>query len=270
MKYTIEGFSQSKAIEFNLDAIDLCILRWITDFANTDSMVKMQVENKVYFWIKYEGLLQELPIIGIKKDSLYRRLKNMVEQGVLEHTTVKMGGTFSMYRFGKKFTELLTEKERVGGTEINPIGYGNKSVGGTEINPDQNNNLLKEKKSTKKESVEQSSTIPYNEIISYLNTKAGTNFRSTSNDNQKHIRARWNDGFRLEDFYKVIDVKVSEWKNDKKMAPFLRPSTLFGTKFEGYLQQANIYQNNHKNEAVSIPVSKEDKAKNPDGSYVVY
>lgn len=150
MKYTIEGFSQPKAVELNLDVIDLCILRWFVDFSNTDSMVKMQVENKVYFWIKYEGLLSDMPIINLKKDSLYRRLKNMVENEVLEHTTVKMGGTFSMYRFGKRFKELLASETSVGGTEINPTGYGNKSVGGTEINPEQNTNLLKDKSTKKK------------------------------------------------------------------------------------------------------------------------
>jgi uncharacterized phage protein (TIGR02220 family) len=126
-------------------------------------------------------------------------------------------------------------------------------------------------KNTNIESVEQSSTIPYDEIINYLNSKANTNFRSTSKDNQKYIRARWNDGFRLENFFNVIDIKVSEWKNDTKMAPYLRPSTLFGTKFESYLQQFNAQQKTHKKEeAISIPVSKEDKAKNSDGSYVVF
>jgi hypothetical protein len=34
----------------------------------------------------------------------------------------------------------------------------------------------------------------------------------------------------------VIDNKVSEWKNTE-MAKFIRPETLFGTKFESYLNQ---------------------------------
>ena len=38
----------------------------------------------------------------------------------------------------------------------------------------------------------------------------------------------------MEDFKAVIDYKVSEWKGTK-MEDYLRPETLFGTKFESYL-----------------------------------
>lgn len=79
--------------------------------------------------------------------------------------------------------------------------------------------------------------IPYVAILDYLNKRADTKYRASSKDTQKFIRARWNDGYRLEDFFRVIDTKVKEWKFDSKMAPYLRPSTLFGTKFESYLQQ---------------------------------
>lgn len=106
----------------------------------------------------------------------------------------------------------------------------NKNVKPIPINNQYNN--------TDKENVGQSPTIPYTDILTYLNEKADTSFRSTSKDNQKHISARWNDGYRLEDFFLVIDIKVSEWKSDSKMSQYLRPSTLFGTKFESYLQQA--------------------------------
>lgn len=76
----------------------------------------------------------------------------------------------------------------------------------------------------------------YEDIINYLNQRAGTHFRHTSADTQKHIRARYNDGFEFGDFKTVIDKKVKEWKGTE-MEKFLRPATLFGTKFEGYLNQ---------------------------------
>lgn len=78
---------------------------------------------------------------------------------------------------------------------------------------------------------------PYREIIEYLNSKAGTNFRVNSKDTRKHIRARFDEGFTLDDFKKVIDIKSADWLNDPKMAKYLQPSTLFGTKFENYLNQ---------------------------------
>jgi uncharacterized phage protein (TIGR02220 family) len=52
------------------------------------------------------------------------------------------------------------------------------------------------------------------------------------------VRARVRDGFTLDDFKAVIDAKVAQWGEDEKMAEYLRPETLFGTKFEGYLQNA--------------------------------
>lgn len=91
----------------------------------------------------------------------------------------------------------------------------------------------------KKESAakkEEDTDIPYQEIIGYLNQKTGKSYKSTSSETRKHIRARFQEGSTLEDFKKVIDNKVSEWKGTE-MDGFLRPITLFGTKFEGYLQQ---------------------------------
>ncbi|MGD9157175.1 MAG: conserved phage C-terminal domain-containing protein [Desulfobacteraceae bacterium] len=78
-------------------------------------------------------------------------------------------------------------------------------------------------------------TIPYAEIVDYLNQKIGSKFKSTTDATKKHIRARWNEGYRIDDFKKVIDKKVIDWINDTKYSKYLRPDTLFGTKFEGYL-----------------------------------
>lgn len=76
----------------------------------------------------------------------------------------------------------------------------------------------------------------YSTVIDYLNEKAGTAFRSKSKDSRKHIKARFDEGFTVDDFKTVIDKKVAEWKGTD-MSKFLRPSTLFGPKFEGYLNQ---------------------------------
>ena len=75
------------------------------------------------------------------------------------------------------------------------------------------------------------------EIVDYLNRAANKNFRSSTSKTKTLIKARYKEGFSLEDFKKVIDTKVREWKNDKNMNKFLRPETLFGTKFESYLNQ---------------------------------
>ena len=79
--------------------------------------------------------------------------------------------------------------------------------------------------------------IPYKEIIDHLNEKADRNFKHTTKKTQTLIKSRFNEGFTLEDFKVVIDNKVKSWLNDKEMNQYLRPETLFGTKFEGYLNE---------------------------------
>lgn len=81
---------------------------------------------------------------------------------------------------------------------------------------------------------------PYKAIIDYLNAKAGKKFEDKSKDTRRHIKARIDEGHTLEDFYRVIDNMVAKWKGDAKMDDYLRPSTLFGTKFESYL---NVHVN---------------------------
>ena len=77
------------------------------------------------------------------------------------------------------------------------------------------------------------------EIIDYLNTKASTKYKYSSEKTKKHIRARLEDGFSIEDFKAVIDKKCSEWIGTE-WEKFLRPETLFGSKFEGYLNQKSF------------------------------
>ena len=85
----------------------------------------------------------------------------------------------------------------------------------------------KEKKGTKE--------LPFKKIIDHLNLICGKDYKHTSSATQTKITARINEGFTVDDFKRVIESKNHEWKNDQKMSSFLRPETLFGTKFESYL-----------------------------------
>lgn len=79
--------------------------------------------------------------------------------------------------------------------------------------------------------------VDYNLIIDYLNEKARTSFRSGTKATQRLIDARINEGFGVDDFKIVIDNKVLDWARDERMMQYLRPQTLFGTKFEAYLNE---------------------------------
>jgi uncharacterized phage protein (TIGR02220 family) len=73
-------------------------------------------------------------------------------------------------------------------------------------------------------------------VVSYLNDRTSSSFRAKSEKTKRLIRARIKEGYTVDDFKKVIDNKVSEWFGTE-MQKYLRPETLFGTKFESYLNQ---------------------------------
>lgn len=89
--------------------------------------------------------------------------------------------------------------------------------------------------------------VPYKEIITYLNEKTGKKLRWDVKSNQKEIKARFNEGYTLDDFKMVIDKKYHEWgrkptkeelqRGIKDMRIYLRPKTLFGGNFDDYLNQ---------------------------------
>lgn len=81
--------------------------------------------------------------------------------------------------------------------------------------------------------------IPYKEIVSYLNNKTGKNYKPTSKKTQSLIKSRYNEGFTLSDFKRVIDNKVNDWIDNSEMNKYLRPETLFSNKFEGYLNETS-------------------------------
>jgi len=76
--------------------------------------------------------------------------------------------------------------------------------------------------------------IPYEKVIRMLNQIAGTQYKFHTATTRNFIKARWNEGWQFEDFEKVVKVKTKEWKGTEQ-AQYLRPQTLFGTKFESYI-----------------------------------
>ncbi|AHK39791.1 TPA: phage protein [Bacillus anthracis] len=77
------------------------------------------------------------------------------------------------------------------------------------------------------------------EIVNYLNDVCGSSYRLTSKKTQTLIKTRLVEGFTVDNFKTVIDTKAKEWLRTEQ-AKYLRPETLFGTKFEGYLQQGKV------------------------------
>ena len=110
----------------------------------------------------------------------------------------------------------------------------------------------------KEEDIDKDKEI-YISVISYLNEKAGTKFKPTTAKTKRTIHARLAEGFTIEDFKTVIDKKCADWISDAKMSKYLRPETLFGTKFESYLNEKQSGRTNNNGQASrnsGIPVRK--------------
>ena len=91
-------------------------------------------------------------------------------------------------------------------------------------------------------------------VVKYLNQKTGSHYKASTPKTRQLIKARVKEKFTLEDFETVIDKKCAEWLGDEKMEKYLRPETLFGTKFESYLNAklARKYVN------TGVPANAED------------
>ena len=132
--------------------------------------------------------------------------------------------------------EPLTQNVQVQNVQVQKVQVQKDNLQSTYITKD----LSKQNTKSTKDSTSSSNEhdhIPYHEIVEYLNKKTNSQYRPTSKKTQALIKARYNDGFNIDDFKIVIDNKTTEWYNDVKMSKFLRPETLFGTKFESYLNQ---------------------------------
>ena len=95
-------------------------------------------------------------------------------------------------------------------------------------------------KGQKKRAAQAPDPIPYSEIVGYLNAKTGRSFNPDAKATKRCIKARWNEGYRLDDFKTVVDGKSAEWLGDPKMANYVKPDTLFSEKFDGYLNTAPL------------------------------
>ena len=89
--------------------------------------------------------------------------------------------------------------------------------------------------------------------IVYLNQVANKRYKFVDKT-KKFLLARFNEGYTLEDFKQVIDVKTEEWKDNPEFFKYLRPETLFGSKFDSYLnQKPKISKNKPDNNFPDLP-----------------
>ena len=212
--------------------------------------------------------------------------EKLIERGQFHTSTVKLSERWHWNRRTvKKYLEQLERLEMITaeytgkGTTITIVNYGFYQSSGNESAQDsaqhsaqqstqqsaqqsaheQEYKNIKEKDIPK--GISKKKVYPYSEIVEYLNEKAEKRYQANTKDTQKYIKARIDEGFTVDDFKTVIDKKVVAWKGDPIMDDYLRPQTLFGTKFESYLNERPAEQkrqpakqNSFNNFQNSIPI----------------
>lgn len=187
------------------------------------------------FKVPVGGMITSLE--SIKKNAgkkiSFQKIRTFLEKfqkyGFLTNETTKTGRLIIVRKFSQY--QSIKRKNNKG---INKQVTNNQQTGNKQVTPNKNDKNDKNEKKDKKRYI-YSRLI--NDIVSYLNSKTNKNFKTTTTKTISLIKARLNEGFNIDDFKKVIDIKTAKWKSDPKMCDFLRPETLFGTKFESYLQE---------------------------------
>lgn len=250
MQFSFLGFSVEKAMDLKLDMKDMAILRYFVDFRETGRMKAEIIDGKSYYWVNYNSLAEEMPYLELGKKAIMTRMLKLRDLGILIHYTKKEGGTFSFFTIGPKYIELIStnknDKSQENNEGIPQDGQGVLEKGeGVSL---ENDTGYPSKRTTKTNLLKDSSTKETNikkykkeiqEIIDCLNSIAGTRYKPSSVNTIKLITARLNEGYKLEDFKAIIYKKSKEWK-DTAFEQYLTPQTLFGNKFEKYLNQKII------------------------------
>ena len=191
--------------DLKLKGNELIIYACIYGFSQAESQV-------------FSGSLQYLADwTNSTKQSVVKCLKSLVEKGFVVKTDKVINGVKFCEYYATKFNGVCNKVEQ--GMQQSLTGGMQQSL---------TNNIDIDNLSNNKEI--------YISVIDYLNSKAGTHYKATSKDTQRHINARLAEGYTVDDFKRVVDNMWTAWKSTE-WEQYMRPSTLFGSKFENYLNR---------------------------------
>ncbi len=225
----------------------------------TKLMQKIYSYGYWYRWTEDEALL-----FADELRTDYEKVKGVVdealERGVFDKDMYEKYNILTSSGIQKRYKEIVRRRKDVEVIEEYLLIDGTFGVN-DDINPspskhdDSKSTQSKVKESKVKETKEQ---IPYADIVNRLNEKAGKKFKPSANKTKDLIKARWNEGNKLEDFYAVIDHCSEKWSgqvftNGKKGDDYLQPSTLFNGKFDERLNWTLNKETNTSNRDTRTP-----------------
>lgn len=188
--------------ELDLKGIELIVYACIYGFSQAEEQV-------------FSGSLQYLADwTNSTKQGVLKALKSLIDKGYIAKSDKVINGVkFCEYR-ATKFNRVCNKVDN---------GIKQSLTGG--IKQSLTNNIVKD-----------NLVNNIDNIVEYLNQKAGTHYKANTKATKQHINARLAEGFTVDDCKRVIDNMTAEWLHTN-MEQYLRPQTLFGSKFEGYLNR---------------------------------
>lgn len=229
--YPINKKHMSFELGYTIDVINVLLDR----FENKYKMIVYSNETKelaIKNYLKHSIIKGGAPV----RDCLIKELKQVKDKNLIKYVFGNLKGDETL---NATVTNLIEEYEKENGE----LEYCNlKEKSNKKENDKQNDN---DNENDNEVSYHDTSNDTFATVVDYLNMKLGSNYRASSKNTRKHIKARLAEGFTIADFQTVIDKQYDKWVNTE-WEQYLRPETLFGTKFESYLnapKKQNIKNN---------------------------
>lgn len=154
-------------------------------------------------------------VTGISESKIERTINRFKNERIIEQIS------FSKFRI----ISICNWQEYQGGEQI------------TEQKTNQKPDTVKKLRSKEVNTIGVSAAV-FNQIADVLNEATGKKYKATGAALVKGVRARLSEGFQVSDIEAVVKFKAAQWGQDDRMSAYLRPETLFGSKFESYLNEA--------------------------------
>jgi len=205
-----------------------------------ESRVLWMIFRKTYGWNKKSDwitLRQFMTNTGLDRRLAHRAVHSLFDRNIIVISRDDRGRV--SYSFQKNYTiwkvsspkmTVISRDDKLSSAEMTSVIGRDDGLSSVEM-------IRSTKDTLTKTTLQKKDGIPYQEIIDYLNQKTGKRFTLKPKATINHINARWAEGYTLEDFKTVIDNKCTSWLTDGEMGKYLRPETLFGSKFESYLNE---------------------------------
>lgn len=179
----------------------------------------------------YAQIIQDVKSVDITEKQLRNDMKKLIELGVLQVIKKGTKGKPTIYKI------TILEKIRALNSQLKGANRSQIGVVFQDTQETKDTNRATKRHLMVKPIKEKEKEINiYSRVITRLNDFTNKNYKATTKKTKTCIKARINEGFTENDFYKVIEIKTKEWLGTD-MEIYLRPETLFGNKFEGYLNQ---------------------------------